>query len=85
MHHLRAVFRDAAVLVLPADHEARDVLQEDQRNPPQVAQLHEVRGLQRRFAEQHAVVRDDADEETVEPREASDQRRAIARLEFIEA
>ena len=63
-------------LVLPADHEAGDVLQEDQRDAAQVAQLDEVRRLERRLREQHAVVGDDADEEAVQPREAGDERRA---------
>ena len=57
VHHLRAVLGDAAALVLPADHEAGDVLQEDERDAAQVAELDEVRRLQRRFGEQHAVVR----------------------------
>ena len=48
------------VLVLPADHEAGDVLQEHQRDAALVAQLDEVRALERRLAEQDAVVGDDA-------------------------
>ena len=59
--HLRAVLRDARALVLPADDEAGDVLKKDQRDAAQVAQLDEVRRLQRRLGEQHAVVGDDAD------------------------
>ena len=78
VHHLRAVLGDAAALVLPADHEAGDVLQEDQRDAAQVAQLDEVRGLERRLREQHAVVRDDADQESLQPREAGDERRRVA-------
>ena len=50
---------DAAVLVFPADHEAGDVLQEEQRDAALVAQLDEVRALERRLAEQDAVVGDD--------------------------
>ena len=85
VHHLRAVLRDARALVLPADDEAGDVLQEDERDAAQVAQLDEVRRLQRRLREQHAVVGDDADEEAVEPGEAGDERRAVALLELVEA
>ena len=85
VHHLRAVLGDAAALVLLADHEAGDVLQEDQRDAAQVAQLDEVRRLQRRFGEQHAVVGDDADEKSVQPREAGDERRRVALLELVEA
>ena len=58
------------------DHEAGDVLQEDERHAAQVAQLDEVRGLERRLREQHAVVGDDADQEAVEAREAADERGA---------
>ena len=41
-----------------------------QRNAALVAQLDEVRDLQRRFREEHAVVGDDADQEAVQPGEA---------------
>ena len=51
----------------------------------QVAELDEVRRLQRRLGEQHAVVGDDADQESVQPRESGDQRRAVALLELVEA
>ena len=84
VHHLRAVLGDAGALVLLADDEAGDVLQEDQRDAAQVAQLDEVRRLERRLGEQHAVVGDDADEEAVQPGEAGDQRRAVALLELVE-
>jgi hypothetical protein len=47
VHHLGAVLGDAAVLVLAADHEAGDVLQEQQRDLALAAQLDEVRGLER--------------------------------------
>ena len=43
--HLRAVAREAAVLVLPADHEPGDVLQEHERDPALAAQLDKVRAL----------------------------------------
>ena len=59
--HLGAVLGDAAGLVVAADHEAGDVLQEQQRDAALVAQLDEVRALERRLAEQHAVVGEDAD------------------------
>ena len=85
VHHLRAVFRDAGALVLLADDEAGDVLQEDERDAAQIAQLDEVRGLERRLGEQHAVVGDDADEEAVQAREPRHQRRAVTLLELVEA
>ena len=70
---LGAVAGDAAVLVLPADHEAGDVLQEHQRDAALVAQLDEVRALERGLAEQDAVVGDDPDLVAVDPGEPADQ------------
>ena len=75
---------DAAVLVLAADHEAGDVLQEHQRDAALVAQLDEVRALERRLAEQDAVVGDDADLVAPDPGEAADQGLAVQLLELVE-
>ena len=72
------------VLVLAADHEARDVLQEHERDAALRAQLDEVRALLRRLREQDAVVGDDPDRIAVQMREARDERCAIARLELVE-
>jgi hypothetical protein len=58
---LGAVLGDAAGLVLAADHEAGDVLQEHERDAALAAQLDEVRALQRDSREQDAVVGEDAD------------------------
>ena len=74
-HELGAVLGDAAGLVVAADHEAGDVLQEQQRDPAAVAQLDEVRALQRRLAEQDPVVGEDPDRVAVEVREAAHERR----------
>ena len=41
-------------------------------------------GLERRLREQDAVVRDDADQVSVEPRKSRHERRAIPRLELVE-
>ena len=60
-HELRAVARDAARLVLGADHEAGDVLKEDERDPPLAAELDEVRALLRGLGEEDAVVGEDPD------------------------
>jgi len=49
------------------------------------AELDEVRPLHRRFGEEHAVVRDDADRIAVDVREAGDERRAVACLELVKA
>ena len=75
---------DAAGFGIPADHETGDVLQEEQRDAALVAQFDEVRALLRRLAEQHAVVRDDADRMPVDVREPGDERRAVLGLELGE-
>ncbi len=82
--HLGAVAGDAAVFVLAADHEAGDVLQEDERNAALGAEFDEVGAFEGRFAEQDAVVGDDTDRVAVNAGKAADQRRAVARLEFVE-
>jgi hypothetical protein len=61
-HHLRAVLGDARGLAVAADHVAAGVLEEQQRHPSLLAELDEVRGLQRRLGEDDAVVGDDADQ-----------------------
>ena len=66
------------------DHEAGDVLQEDQRDLALAAQLDEMRALQRAFGKQHAIVGDDADRHAVQMRKAGDQRRAVVLLELVE-
>ena len=49
-----------AGLVLAADHEPGDVLQEDERDPALAGELDEVRALERRLGEEDAVVGEDA-------------------------
>ena len=71
---LRAVLDDAALLVALADHEAGDVLQEQERHVDLVAELDELRALLRRLGEQDAVVGEDADRVAVQVRPAGDQR-----------
>src|SRR5512139_528504 len=82
---LGAVAGDAAVLVLPADHEAGDVLEEHERDAPLVAQLDEVGALEAGLAEEDAVVRDDPHRVAPDPREATDQRVAVQRLDLVDA
>ena len=82
---LRPVLGDAARLVLPADHEAGDVLQEEERDVALRAELDEVGPLQRRLGEQDSVVRDDADRHAGDVGEAAHQRRAVELLELVEA
>src|SRR5205814_2051676 len=65
-------------VTLSADSENRTPL-------TQVAQLDEVRHLERRFGEQDAVVGDEAHQEPMEPREAGHHCRGISLLELVEA
>ncbi len=75
---------DAFVLVFAADHEAGDILQEDQRDGALAAQFDEMRALDRGLAEQHAVAGDDPDRAAFDMGEARHQRLAEARLEFVQ-
>jgi len=84
-HQLCPVASDAASLVLDADHEAGDVLEEDERDPSLAAELDEVRALLRGLGEEHTVVREDSDVEALDPREAGDERLAVELLELLEA
>ena len=79
---LRSVFGDPAVLVLAADHEAGDVLQEHERNGALRAQFDEMRALERALGEQDAVVGQNADRMAFDVGEAADERDAVARSEF---
>src|SRR5574343_487131 len=83
-HHLGPVTGDAAVFIFLADHEAGDILQEDERNAALGAEFDEVRAFLGRFGEQDAVVGDDADRIAPDAGKAADQCGAVARLEFVE-
>ena len=52
---------DAAALGLGADHEAGDVLQEDQRDLALVAEFDEMGALDRAFGKQCAIIGEDPD------------------------
>ena len=67
------------------DHEARDVLEEDERDAPLARELDEVRALLRRLGEEHALVREDRDRIALDAREAADERLAVELLELVEA
>ena len=84
-HHLRPVLGDAAGLVLAADHEAGDVLEEHERDLPLGGELDEVGALERRRAEQDPVVGDDPDRVALDVGEPGHERLAVARLEVVEA
>jgi hypothetical protein len=76
---------DTALLVLLPDHEAGDVLEEDERDAALAGELDEVRSLLRRLREEHALVGEDRDRIALDPREAADQRLAVQLLELVEA
>src|SRR3546814_1363876 len=63
--------------IFAADHEAADILEEEQGDAPLLRQFDEMRALDRAFAEQHAIVREDRDRDAPDMREAADKRRAI--------
>ena len=67
---LGAVLGDAALLRVGADHEAADVLQEDERDAALRAELDEVRALEGGLGEEDAVVGEDADAVAVDAGEA---------------
>ncbi len=73
------------MLVLLADHEAGDVLQEQQRDLALRAQLDEVRALERAFGKHHPVVGDHAHRLSVQVGKAGHQRGAVAGLELVQA
>ena len=81
--HLCAIFSDAFVFVFFANHETCDVLQKDQRNSALLTKLDKVRCLQGTFAEQNAVVTDNAHRVTVDARKTGDDRFSIATFEFV--
>ena len=74
---------DALGFVFLADHEASDVLQEQQRDVALTAQFNEVGAFLGRFAEQDAVVGDDAHRVAVNVGEAGDQGLAVVAFEFV--
>ena len=78
------MFGDAAGLVFAADHEAGDVLQEQQGHHPLVTELDEMRSLDCGFGEQHPVVRHDADWMAVDVSEPGDQGAPVFGFEFLE-
>lgn len=58
---LRTVLSDTTLFGLSADHEAADVLEEEQGDAALAAELDEVRAFERGFREEDAVVGQDAD------------------------
>ncbi len=72
--HFGPVLSDTLVLVLLADHESSDVLQEDERHLALRANLNKIGALCRSLAEENAVVGDDAHLLVVDTPETSYQR-----------
>src|SRR5207247_9628186 len=72
-------------LVLLADHEAGDVLEEDERQLALARELDEVRALLCGLREQDAVVGENPDREALDVRPAADERLAVELLELVEA
>ena len=75
---------DAARLIFAPDHEAGNVLQEEQRDPPLAGELDEMRPLERRLGIEDAVIGEDGDRHAEDPGKAGDQRRAVELLELLE-
>ena len=84
LNHLVAVFGDAAPLVFPADYVTVDVLEEQERDALAIAELDELRSLERAIGEEHAVVAQDSHLISVDVSPAANQSRTIKRLEFQE-
>ncbi len=81
-HKLGAVLGDTLTLGSRADHEARNVLQEDERDTTLRAKLNKVGTLHGGRGKENTVVGDDANLLTVDFSEASHQGRAVVSLEF---
>src|SRR3546814_7220487 len=70
-------------LIFAADHEAGDMLEEQQGNAPLAGEFDEMRALLRAFAEQHAVIGQDRYRHAPYMGEAADERGAVKRLELV--
>src|SRR3546814_6354998 len=75
---------DPLGLIFATDHEAADILEEEQGDAPLLRQFDEMRALDRAFAEQHAIVREDRYRDAPDMSAAADKSRAICRLELVE-
>src|SRR5262245_26447855 len=84
MDHLRAVLGNATDLGFTSDHEAGDVLQEDEWDAALVTQLDEMRRLESGLTEKDSIVGDNADWVSVNARKATHKCCAVARFELAE-
>ena len=78
------MFGDALRLIFPADHESRNVLKKQKRDPALAGQFDEVSTLLRALAEQHAIVGEDRNRHAPDMRKPADQGGAVKRLELVE-
>src|SRR3546814_20418577 len=74
---------DPLRLIFAADHEAGDILEEQQGNAPLAGEFDEMRALLRAFAEQHAVIGQDRYRHAPYMGEAADERGDVKRLELV--
>jgi hypothetical protein len=82
---LGAVLDDAALFVAGADHEAGDVLAEQERDTHAVGELDELGALLGLLAEEDPVVGEDPDREAVQRPPPGDEVGAVERFELLEA
>ena len=80
---LGAVLGDAARFIFAADHEAGNVLQEQQRRPALAGELDEMGALQGAFREQDAVIGEDRHRHPPDAGEAAHQSGAVKMLELV--
>ena len=71
-NELGSVFRDTLMLVLLANHEAHDVLEEYEGDATLLAELDKVCRFERAFGEKYAIVRDDPNGIPVDASESTD-------------
>src|SRR5690554_4487991 len=81
--HFGAMLGNAFGFVFLANHEPGDILQEQQRDVALAAQFNEVGAFLGGFAEQDAVVGDDAHRVAVDMGKAGDQGLAVIAFEFV--
>ena len=79
------VLGDALLLKLLADHEARDVLKEDERNLALTAKLDKVSSFKGTLREKNTIIGYDANWMPIKMTEASDERIAVVLLKLMES
>ena len=77
------MFCNTFCFILPTNHEARDVLEEEQGDATLLCQFNEMRAFHGTFAEQHTVIGENSNRNTPDMRKAAGERTAIERLKFL--